>query len=111
MDGERWICRSIIYVLLALAISTDDQPEMLIYCSLFAGERRIHLSEVSSREMIHQSGRGGGRYLLAVTARDITTRINFKVFSREAARELFRVVDPNQSLPSVGFGRSFDPRK
>jgi hypothetical protein len=53
--------------------------------------------------MVNQSGLYGGRYLLAVKVRGTTTRINFKVFSREAARALFHLVGPNQSLePSAG---------
>ena len=73
------------------------------YCSLFTGERTIELSEVDGSDMVYQSGLYGGRYLLAVKARGTTTRINFKVFSREAARALFHLVGPNQSLePTSG---------
>ena len=86
-------------------------PDAVVYSSLFTGERRIRLADVTHTEMICESGLYGRRYLLAVTARGVTTRMNYKVLSREAARKLFDAVDPNQSLPHAGFGRSFDPRK
>ena len=86
-------------------------PDTIVYSSLFTGERRIRLADVTHTEMIYQTGWIGWRYLLAVTARGVTTRMNYKVLSREAAKELFDAVDPNRSLPHVGFGRSFDPRR
>jgi len=73
-------------------------PDTVVYSSLFTGERRIRVAEVSHSEMIYQSCLYGGRYLLAVTASGVTTRINFKVFSREAASALFHLIGPNQAL-------------
>lgn len=78
-------------------------PHSVIYSSLFTGERTIDLSEVHGSDTVYESGLYGSRYLLAVNARGMTTRINFKVFSREAARALFHLVGPNQALePTVG---------
>ena len=81
-------------------------PDNVIYSSLYTGERTINLAEVEGSEMIYQSGFYGGRYLLEVNARGIKTRINFKVFSRDAVRALFHLVGPNQSLePTAGPSR------
>jgi hypothetical protein len=78
-------------------------PDKVIYSSLYTGERTINLGEVEGSEMIYQSGFYGGRYLLEVKAHGVKTRINFKVFSRDAVRALFHLVGPNQSLePTAG---------
>jgi hypothetical protein len=66
-------------------------PDTLIYASLFTGERRINIAEITHSEMVYQGG-SYRRYLLAVTAHGVTTRINFKVFSREAASALFKLL-------------------
>jgi hypothetical protein len=78
-------------------------PQSLTYRSLFTGERVIELSEVEDSQIISQSGLYGVRSLLEVTARGVKTRINFKVFSLEAAQTVFHLVGPNQSLqPTAG---------
>ena len=78
-------------------------PHSVTYSSLFTSERTIELSEVDRSDMACQSGLYDGRYLLAVKAQGTTMRINFKVFSREAARALFHLIGPNQSLePTAG---------
>ncbi|MGB9475348.1 MAG: hypothetical protein WCE87_09795 [Candidatus Udaeobacter sp.] len=78
-------------------------PDGLVYSSLFIGERRISLADITRTNIIYQTGLYGFRYLLAITANSVTTRINFKVFSREAASALFHLVRPNESLePTAG---------
>jgi hypothetical protein len=78
-------------------------PDVLVYSSLFTGERRIRLADITHTNMVYQTGLYGFRCLLAITANGITTRINFKVFSREAATALFHLVGPNKSLePTAG---------
>ncbi len=77
-----------------LAIS----PDALVYSSLFTGERRIRLADITHTSMVCQTGLYGFRGLLAIAANGVTTRINIKVFSREAATALFHLVGPNQSL-------------
>jgi hypothetical protein len=78
-------------------------PDALIYSSLFTGERRIRFADITHTNMVYQTGLYGFRRLLAVTANGVTTRINFKVFSREAASALLHAVGPNQSLePTTG---------
>jgi hypothetical protein len=78
-------------------------PDGLVYSSLFTGERRIRLVDITHTKMVYETGLYNFRCLLAITASGVTTRINFKVFSREAARALFHLVRPNQSLePTAG---------
>ena len=71
-------------------------PQEIIYHSLFTGERVIRLSEITASE-IHLERGYGHRALLQLQSGGVTTRINFKVFSRKAAATLFRLVGPNQT--------------
>jgi hypothetical protein len=78
-------------------------PDGLVYSSLFTGERRIRLADITHTNVVYETGPYNFRCLLAITANGVTTRINFKVFSRDATRVLFHLVRPNQSLePTAG---------
>jgi hypothetical protein len=76
-------------------------PSKLIYSSLFTGERIIEFSQLAASDVVWQGQGAHQRMLLRLTAAGVTTRINFKVFSREAVRALFHLVGPNQSLEPV----------
>ena len=72
-------------------------PDALTYSSLFTGERVIRFSEITASDIFWQ-GTGRKRPLLEIKARGGTTRINFKVFSREAVTALFHLAGPNLAL-------------
>jgi hypothetical protein len=81
-------------------------PHSLTYTSLFTGERVIQFSELTESDIVWESyppGRAYSRPLLQLVVGGKATRINFKVFSLEAAQALFHLVGPNQSLqPTAG---------
>jgi hypothetical protein len=81
-------------------------PTALRYASPFRDERTINLPDIESSEVIFQRGTRGVRPLLEVRTPGVTLRIHFKVFSREARKDLFQVTGANKSLQATAAARS-----
>ena len=73
-------------------------PHSLTYRSLFAGERTVNVSDITSSDLYWQQGAYGGRFMLELMVGERRLRINYKVFSREAVHALFHLVGPNKTL-------------
>lgn len=73
----------------------------LTYSSLYSGRKTVNLREIESSEVIIQRGLGGARPLLAVTSPDARLLINFKVFSKDARKDLFQTVGPDTAPAST----------
>jgi hypothetical protein len=73
-------------------------PSALTYSSLYTGKHTVDLSEIESSEVVMQRGLVGARPLLAVTSPRVKLLINFKVFSKDARKDLFQTVGPNTAL-------------
>jgi hypothetical protein len=71
----------------------------LTYASLHCGARTINLSDIKSSGVILRGGTRGLQPLLEVRTPTVILRINYKVFSQEARKDLFQVVAAN---PVVG---------
>ena len=77
---------------MAFPFPCHHNSDTLTYSSLYCGVRTIHLSDIESSEVVFQFGGPGVRPLLEVRTPGTTLRINFKVFSHEARKDLFQVV-------------------
>lgn len=67
-------------------------PSTLTYSSLNCGKQTINLSDIGSSEVVMLRGTRGYQPLLEVRTPRVTLRINFKVFSHEARKDLFQTV-------------------
>jgi hypothetical protein len=67
-------------------------PDTLIYSSPFCKEQSVNLTAITNSKIIIRLGIIGGQPLLEVQSKENTLRINFKVFSHEARKDLFNSV-------------------
>jgi len=67
-------------------------PDALIYSSPFCKGQPVNLTAITNSRIIMRLGISGGQPLLEVQSKENTLRINFKVFSHEARKDLFQTV-------------------
>lgn len=67
-------------------------PDALIYSSAFCRKQSVNLTAITNSKIIMRLGISGGQPLLEVRSKENTLRINFKVFSHEARKDLFHAV-------------------
>jgi hypothetical protein len=67
-------------------------PDTLIYSRAFCKKQSVNLTAITNSKIIMRLGISGGQPLLEVQSKENTLRINFKVFSHEARKDLFQAV-------------------
>ncbi|HEY4415619.1 MAG TPA: hypothetical protein VGO57_08005 [Verrucomicrobiae bacterium] len=66
-------------------------PDTLIYSSLFSGKHTVRLSEITDCRLMSQNGQFAAKWIEVKTSA-ATLVINFRVFSREARNDLFKLI-------------------
>jgi hypothetical protein len=67
-------------------------PDALIYSSAFGRQQSVSLTDITHSKIIMRAGISGVQPLLEVRSKETQLRINFKVFSHEARKDLFHAV-------------------